>query len=63
MTRAKERVRIPHADRPAVVAEFCACLWVHRQNPNNPTGPALSSIHAVDPHCRLHGDNAKPSPF
>ena len=54
--------RIPHADRPAARA-FCACLWVHRQNPNNPTGPALSSIHTVHPDCPLHGDNAKPSPF
>ena len=55
--------RIPHADRPKVVAEFCTCLWAHRQNPNDPTGPALARIHTVHPDCQLHGDNAKGAPF
>ena len=61
--------RIPHADRPAVVAEFCACLWVHAQNPDDPTGPAVACIRpgahrrAVHPNCPLHGVYAQPAPF
>ena len=62
MTRAKERVRIPHADRQAARA-FCACLWAHRQNPNDPDGPAIARIHNVHPDCPLHGDNVQPAPF
>ena len=54
--------RIPHADRPAARA-FCTCLWVHTQNPDNPYGPAVSSIHAVHPDCPLHGVYAQRSPF
>ena len=55
--------RVPHADRLAVVREFCTCLWAHRQNPNDPTGPALARIHTVHPDCVLHGQNAERSPF
>jgi hypothetical protein len=55
--------RIPHADRPAVIAEFCTCLWVHTQNPHDPNGPALQLRHMTDPKCILHGENAERSPF
>ena len=62
MTGAKERERIPHADRPAARA-FCTCLWVHRQNPDDPEGPAIGRLHNFNPQCPLHGDQAQEAPY
>jgi hypothetical protein len=55
--------RVPYADRPEVVREFCRCLWVHSPNPDNPQGPANAHLYVRHPGCPLHGDNAQPSPF
>lgn len=61
MKPAKER--IPYADRPEVIREFCTCMWVHTQNPSEPEGPALSRLHIRNPDCKLHGDHVKEAPY
>ena len=63
MKRRMLKERIPHAEREAVIREFCTCLWVHRQNPDDPDGPAVGRLHNVNPTCILHGDRAEEAPF
>jgi hypothetical protein len=59
--------RVPYADRPEVVAEFCTCpqddegvreVW-HVKHADG----TLSGFYIPDPKCPLHGDNVQPSPF
>jgi len=52
--------RIPWADRPEVVTEFCQCTWVHHEVNKK---PVLRHIHMTHPECPLHGDDVQPSPF
>lgn len=59
MTEPRPRKPIPDY----VLHEYCTCMWVHQQNPENPDGPALAQLHSVDPKCPLHGPNAQPAPF
>ena len=52
--------RTPYRDQPDIVAEYCACIWVHHEVNKQ---PVLRHIYSVDPTCPLHGDNVQDSPF
>lgn len=59
MTDSKER--IPHADRPAVVREFCTCEWIWAQRED---GRMVRTVLAKkSPGCPLHGQRAQEAPY
>lgn len=55
--------RVPHKDRPEVVARYCSCVWVHTPNSKNPNGPARARVAVRNPTCKLHGDHVAEAPF
>jgi len=59
MTVPKER--IPHADRPATVSQFCTCTY--RWDRDTASEAPRLTIITPDPGCKLHGTRAERSPF
>jgi hypothetical protein len=52
--------RNPFRERPHTLERWCTCDWVWTDEDGQ---PKRHRMHSRDPHCKLHGDQAKEAPF